>query len=83
MINVTSDLKNGEVMVIFNSYLIEPKRIEFGWSRYIEAFKTFVIKTGTNKSLVSRTEIEGKKLCLFKKYIWDYKLKVINYNEKR
>jgi hypothetical protein len=66
---------------ITKRYLKAPDRGKNGWTEYIE--ETITVEAPKKGPQVVCVEVvmRGKKLCLFGKFLWDYKIEVLNYRE--
>jgi len=58
-----------------------PEKKLFGWTNYIEDIIYVKYPKLKGETIIQDAVIEGKKLCLFRKFIWDYQIRVINYKE--
>ena len=61
-------------MSVSKKFLIAPERKNFGWSPYVEEIVTRESSPKDAVLVIIETTIEGKKFCLFNKFIWDYKI---------
>lgn len=70
-------------MDVIKFYLEEPKRKRFGWSHYNEFYQIIEKENDKNGEcialIISEYTLPGKKLCLFNKFIWDYKFYINNF----
>jgi hypothetical protein len=64
-------------LIAKRDFLESPERKRFGWSGYVEKIISFDLVG--EKVLAQKATIQGKKLCLFRKFIWTYEIGVLDY----
>ena len=63
-------------------FLKEPKRKLFGWSYYLENITHVYGFLQTDYPVWKvKTDVWGKKFCLFNKFLWNYQIEALNYKQ--
>jgi hypothetical protein len=63
-------------------FIKEPKRKLFGWSYYLENIThVYGFKQTEHPVWKVKVDIRGKKFCLFNRFLWDYQIEALNYQQ--